>query len=165
MFHSRVEFCGALLICGRDIKLIYRRIAQSALSIYYNILICILKLINLIEFLFVKLEQILITKLEQIFVFGGNYWTSSRVITYCIYTNPGQSPRKLVNFLMWNNVFFWKISYFGNFLYTPRPTRGSRLYQGSRAPWPHAGYGPASGAKFQLENIMQLTVVGRYLRT
>ena len=100
------------------------------------------------KFFIVKLEQILITKLEQIkiksywsfilklkqiFVFGGNY---SRVVTYILYYNPRACPRKLVNFLSELMYFYWKICYFGHFLYTApgQPERGVRLYQGGRAP-------------------------------
>ena len=41
--------------------------------------------------------------------------------------------------------FYWKISYFGNFLYTgPGQPGGPRLYLRGRLPLPHAGYGPES---------------------
>ena len=55
----------ALFICGRDIELIYRSIAQSALSISLQYTYLHLKVNHLIEFFIVKLEQI--------FVFGDNY--------------------------------------------------------------------------------------------
>ena len=100
MFHSRVEFCGGLFICGRDIKLIYRRIAQSALSILlqYNLL-----------------NYILYCKT------GTNIciWGHLLILLKSSYINiiPLEASEFLceLNQLMY---FYWKISYFGNFLYT-----------------------------------------------
>ena len=109
------------------------RIAQSALSITLQNTYWHLKVNNLIEYFIVKLEQI--------FVFGDNNQTTcSRVVTYIyIYIRiRGQSPRKLVNFLCELKYFYWKISYFGKFLYTApgQPGRGAKTLSGGPAPPP-----------------------------
>ena len=112
-----------------------------------------LKVINLIEILIVKLEQISITILEQVknksywilYCKTGNFFSIWQLLNLLKIRIRRLCPRKLVNFfLMWINVFLLE-----NFLlyklstYRSRPTGGgARLYQGGRAPWSHAGYGP-----------------------
>ena len=59
-----------------------------------------------------------------------------------------------MNFLSELMYFYWKICYFGHFLYTAPLPGGPRLYQGGRPPppWPHAGYGPVCTVKEQCRN-------------
>ena len=95
------------------------------------------KVYNLIEFFIVKLEQI--------FVFRGNYWICSSVDILRYWNNPVTfGPRllyKLVNFLceLMYSYFYWKIYYFGNFLYTApcQPGgRGQDFIRGAGPPGP-----------------------------
>ena len=79
ILHSRIEFCCALFICGRDIKLIYRRIIYRTERIlnFITKYLFSFKSYKPYWILIVKLEQILIKKkLEQ--VKNKSYW-----ILYC----------------------------------------------------------------------------------
>ena len=162
ILHSRVEFCGALFICGRDIKLIY----PITTYLFY---------LKVNKFFIVKLEQILITKLEQIknksywsfilqlkqiFVFGGNY---SRVVTYIL--ESGGLPPEASEFLSELMYFYWKICYFGHFLYTAQVQPGGGqdfIREGGGPPWPHAGYGPDRYALYARTFLANLLFTNNY---
>ena len=62
---------------------------------------------------------------------------------YLQYINTGLCPRKLVNFFNVNEcIYIRKFLILETFCIPPHAKQGGRLYQGSRPPWPHAGYGP-----------------------
>ena len=124
---------------------------------------------NILTYLYLQVNKLFILKLEQVknksywilycktgtnFCIWGQLLKSSYIRTYIIYIrvyiyiynlNPGALPRKLVNFLSELMYFYWKICYFGHFLYTApgQPGGGGQDFiRGAGPPWPHAGYGP-----------------------
>ena len=68
----------------------------------------------------------------------------------------GQSRRKLVYFLNELMYFYWKISYFGHFVYTDQGQPGGQdfIRGGRPPPWPHVGYGPDSLMSRQIQIII-----------
>ena len=101
---------------------------------HYNILKIVLHLKgnNLIEFFIVKLELI--------FVFGDNYYTCSRVLSYIyVYKNPGAKLPEASECLCELMHFYWKIFLFWKlFIYRPgpMPTRGAKTLSAGPGPGP-----------------------------
>ena len=62
--------------------------------------------------------------------------------------------------------FYWKICYFGHFLYTApgQPGGGQDFIRGAGAPppWPHAGYGPDCIYCRHVDNCIQINQLNQY---